>query len=75
MPKTFEFCLPTTGTKVPGGWLHEIKYDGFGTLVQRDGDRVRLITRCTLGGTLERNDMSLPKSHRLTHGFRDNLPS
>jgi bifunctional non-homologous end joining protein LigD len=43
----FEFCLPTKGIKVPDrpDWLHEIKYDGFRMLVQRDGDRVRLITR------------------------------
>jgi bifunctional non-homologous end joining protein LigD len=47
MFKAFEFCLPTTGTKVPAGaeWLHEIKYDGFRLRVERDGDRVRLITR------------------------------
>jgi ATP-dependent DNA ligase len=44
---TFEFCIPTTGTKVPSGpeWLHEIKYDGFRLRVERNGDRVRLITR------------------------------
>jgi len=43
----FEFCLPTRGIKVPGGpdWLHEIKYDGFRLRVERNGDRVRLITR------------------------------
>jgi bifunctional non-homologous end joining protein LigD len=43
----FEFCIPTRGTSVPAGqeWFHEIKYDGFRMLVQRDGDRVRLITR------------------------------
>jgi bifunctional non-homologous end joining protein LigD len=47
MFKAFEFCIPTTGTKVPSGpeWLHEIKYDGFRLRVERDGDRVRLITR------------------------------
>jgi hypothetical protein len=47
MFKAFEFCLPTTGTKVPAGteWLHEIKYDGFRLRVEREGDRVRLITR------------------------------
>ena len=26
-------------------WLHEIKYDGYRLRVERDGDRVRLITR------------------------------
>jgi ATP-dependent DNA ligase len=43
----FEFCIPTRTTIVPAGpeWLHEIKYDGFRMLVQRDGGRVRLITR------------------------------
>ena len=47
MFKAFEFCLPTTATKVPAGpeWLHEIKQDGFRIRVERDGDRVRLITR------------------------------
>jgi ATP-dependent DNA ligase len=47
MFKTFEFCIPTCGTKVPNGtdWLHEIKYDGYRLRVERDGDRVRLITR------------------------------
>ena len=38
-------CRPA-GTKVPNGpdWLHEIKYDGFRLLVQREDDRVRLVT-------------------------------
>jgi len=47
MLKSFEFCIPTRGTAVPAGpdWHHEIKYDGFRMLVQRDGDRVRPITR------------------------------
>jgi ATP-dependent DNA ligase len=43
----FEFCIPTAGTKVPSGleWFHEIKYDGYRLRVERNGDRVRLITR------------------------------
>src|SRR5215813_12674754 len=43
----FEFCLPTTGKQVPAGenWFHEVKYDGYRLRVERDGDRVRLITR------------------------------
>jgi ATP-dependent DNA ligase len=47
MFKAFEFCLPTNATKVPAGpeWLHEIKHDGFRIRVEREGDRVRLITR------------------------------
>ena len=47
MFKAFEFCIPTRGVKVPSGtdWLHEIKYDGYRLRVERNGDRVRLITR------------------------------
>jgi bifunctional non-homologous end joining protein LigD len=43
----FDFCLPTQSASVPVGpdWLHEIKYDGYRMRVERDGDRVRLITR------------------------------
>jgi bifunctional non-homologous end joining protein LigD len=47
MTKTFDFCIPTRGTKVPHtqDWLHEIKYDGYRLRVERNGDRVRLFTR------------------------------
>src|SRR5246127_3840051 len=47
MFKAFEFCLPTNATNVPAGpeWLHEIKHDSFRIRVERDGNRVRLITR------------------------------
>jgi bifunctional non-homologous end joining protein LigD len=33
--------------RVPSGpdWLHEVKYDGYRLRLERDGDRVRLITR------------------------------
>jgi bifunctional non-homologous end joining protein LigD len=43
----FEFCIPTTGTRVPASpdWLHEIKYDGYRLRVERNDDRVRLITK------------------------------
>jgi bifunctional non-homologous end joining protein LigD len=46
MPR-FEFCIPTVGKVVPVGaeWFHEIKYDGYRLRVEREGDRVRLITR------------------------------
>jgi ATP-dependent DNA ligase len=42
----FEFCLPTLGKAVPAGadWFHEIKYDGYRLRIERDGERVRLIT-------------------------------
>jgi bifunctional non-homologous end joining protein LigD len=47
MNKAFEFCIPVRGTEVPArtDWLHEIKYDGYRLRVERDGDRMRLITR------------------------------
>jgi len=43
----FDFCIPTRGLNVPAGpdWLHEIKYDGYRLRLERDGDRVRLITK------------------------------
>ena len=43
----FEFCLPTTGKVVTSAheWFHEIKYDGFRLMLQRDGARVRLLTK------------------------------
>jgi ATP-dependent DNA ligase len=47
MFKAFEFCIPTSGTKVPVGpeWFHEIKYDGYRMRVERDRDGVRVISR------------------------------
>jgi bifunctional non-homologous end joining protein LigD len=44
---TFDFCLPTRGIKVPDRpeWIHEVKYDGYRLRVERNGERVRLITR------------------------------
>jgi bifunctional non-homologous end joining protein LigD len=47
MPRTFDFCLPTKATTVPDtpDWLHEVKYDGYRLWLERDGDRVRLITK------------------------------
>ena len=46
MFKTFEFCIPTAASRSPAAdWLHEIKYDGYRLRVERNGDRVRPITR------------------------------
>jgi ATP-dependent DNA ligase len=47
MPSTFDFCLPTSATSVPVHpvWLHEVKYDGYRLRLEREGNRVRLITR------------------------------
>jgi bifunctional non-homologous end joining protein LigD len=43
----YEPCIPTRGAKVPSGpnWIHEIKYDGYRVIVQREGKRARLLTR------------------------------
>src|SRR5215212_5832075 len=43
----YQPCIPTRGTEVPTGpdWFHEIKHDGYRLLVQREGKRVRLLTR------------------------------
>jgi bifunctional non-homologous end joining protein LigD len=47
MNQAFEFCIPTRATSVPHtpDWIHEIKYDGYRLRLERDGDRVSLITR------------------------------
>jgi bifunctional non-homologous end joining protein LigD len=43
----YQPCIPTRGTEVPAGpdWLHEVKYDGYRVIIQREGKRVRLLTR------------------------------
>lgn len=48
----FEFCLPTLGEAVPAGaeWFHEIKNDGYRLRIERDGERVRLITKAATIG-------------------------
>ena len=47
--RKFEYqpCIPNCGTKVPAGpdRLHEIKHDCYRLIVQREGKRVRLLTR------------------------------
>jgi ATP-dependent DNA ligase len=48
LPATFiQPCIASQASKVPagGGWLHEIKHDGYRMQVRKDGDRVRLFTR------------------------------
>ena len=47
MRSTYSPCLPTSGEVVlaTSHWPHEIKYDGYRLNVQREGARVRLITR------------------------------
>jgi bifunctional non-homologous end joining protein LigD len=43
----FQPRIPTRATKVPDrpDWLHEVKYDGYRLIIQREGKRVRLFTR------------------------------
>src|SRR4051794_6692276 len=47
MLRQFQPCIPTRGTEVPAGpdWFHEIKHDGYRLIVQREGKRVRLLSR------------------------------
>jgi len=47
MFRSFDFCLPTRSPVVPSGldWFHEIKQDGYRIRLERDGERIRLITR------------------------------
>jgi bifunctional non-homologous end joining protein LigD len=44
---SFEPCLPRPSKEPPTGtgWIHEIKHDGFRIIAQKEGERVRLITR------------------------------
>jgi bifunctional non-homologous end joining protein LigD len=50
MPLATGFVPPSISTlayKVPSGpgWIHEVKHDGYGLQVRRDGEDVRLFTR------------------------------
>jgi bifunctional non-homologous end joining protein LigD len=53
MPKDW-FCIPTAKTAVPAGpdWIHEVKYDGYRVRVERNGDRVRLLSKSGLDWTI-----------------------
>jgi ATP-dependent DNA ligase len=41
----FAFLLAGLRYQIGPEWIHEVKYDGYLLRVERDGDRVRLITR------------------------------
>ena len=47
MSKAYEFARPVLGTKVPADrcWIHEVKHDGYRLRVERDGQRVCLISK------------------------------
>ena len=63
MFKSFEFCIPTKSTTVPDGpdWLHEVNYDGYRLLLERDGDHVRLITRAVTIGASAFDGLGRPR--------------
>jgi ATP-dependent DNA ligase len=52
MPKDL-FSLPTAKKVMPAGpdWIHEVKYDGYRLRVERNGDRVRLLSKSGLDWT------------------------
>ncbi|SHH05220.1 DNA ligase [Bradyrhizobium erythrophlei] len=47
MTKHIEFCIPTVKKAVPAGpdWIHEVKYDGYRLRLERDGSKVRLLSK------------------------------
>jgi len=47
MLQALDFCCPSSSTTVTSSpdWLHEVKNDGYRLRLERDGNRVRLITR------------------------------
>src|SRR5262245_16519452 len=47
MTPALRFSRPTLGRVVPDHqvWVHEIKYDGYRTMLLRDGAGVRLLTK------------------------------
>jgi hypothetical protein len=52
MPKDL-LCVPTAKQAVPAGpeWIHEVKYDGYRVRMERNGDRVRLLSKSGLDWT------------------------
>jgi bifunctional non-homologous end joining protein LigD len=47
MSKAYQFALPVLGTKVSDDqrWIHEVKHDGYRLRVERDGPKVRLVSK------------------------------
>jgi DNA ligase D len=54
---TPQLAMPVAEPPAGGGWLHEIKFDGYRTLARRDGEDVRLITRAGLDWTHRYGDL------------------
>ncbi len=61
LPKKISPMLPSPVDSPPEieGWLHEIKFDGYRTLVRKEGDNVRFFTRQGLDWT-ERYQALIP---------------
>ena len=61
LPKRLSPQLPSPVDSPPDrlGWLHEIKFDGYRTIIRKDGDRVKFITRQGLDWT-ERYEALIP---------------
>ena len=61
LPKRVSPMLPSPVDSPPefDGWVHEIKFDGYRTLVRKDGDTVRFYTRQGLDWT-ERYQALIP---------------
>ena len=64
LPSSFTPQLATLVSQTPEGedWCHEIKFDGYRLRVERNGDRVRLITRGGLRGHVSRYDLGVKKT-------------
>lgn len=67
MQKRFEYCIPKAAQVVPAGadWLHEVKYDGYRGRIERDGDRVRLLSKSGLDWSW-RNPLIVAAARKLT---------
>jgi len=57
----FRLSSASRPARLSDDWIHEVKYDGYRLRVERDGDRIRLITRngydwtsVTLGSSRQR---------------------
>ncbi len=61
LPKKLSPMLPSPVDSPPEftGWIHEIKFDGYRTLVRKEGERVRFFTRQGLDWT-ERYQALIP---------------
>jgi hypothetical protein len=61
MPRTFEFCLPTSAASVPDrpNRFHEVKYDGHRLLLEREGNSD--LRRCPLSRCFHTGEVAWPR--------------